>query len=314
MPIDLILDTDIGSDVDDALALAFAIAHPEINLRAVTTVSGDTVRRARIAKKLLLFAGRDDIEVAAGERGEQSQPHRSAEGGTEDAVLGDDARELPISPRDAVSLLLDEFGAADAGPTARRPLELAVVGMQSNVAAALERDPSFAADVSRVAVMGGVFAPVMFLGNELPPAIDHNLNVDQPASLRALNTPMKRFFVPCDVTMTAWLTADQLDTLRTGDLLCRELARQIDIFTPRMHNLGRGLIPDDYVALLHDPLAVACTVDRRFVSSMTERVTTAMHQGHVRTFIDPAAGFEAEIITSVDWRGFSAFWLETVMR
>ena len=69
----LILDTDIGTDVDDALALAFALRHPELDLRAVTTVSGDTVRRARIAKKLLLLAGRDDIEVAAGERGEQSQ-------------------------------------------------------------------------------------------------------------------------------------------------------------------------------------------------------------------------------------------------
>jgi hypothetical protein len=39
-----------------------------------------------------------------------------------------------------------------------------------------------------------------------------------------------------------------------------------------------------------------------------------MHHGHVRTFIDPVAGFEAEIITSVDWRRFSEFWLETVLR
>ena len=64
-----ILDSDIGSDVDDALALAFALRHPDLDLRAVTTVSGDTARRARIAKKLLLRAGRDDIEVAAGEHG-----------------------------------------------------------------------------------------------------------------------------------------------------------------------------------------------------------------------------------------------------
>lgn len=306
MALDIILDTDMGTDVDDALALAFALSHPQINLRAVTTVSGDTVRRARIAKKLLLFAGRDDIEVAAGERGEQSQTQRSPEAGHEDAMLGDDARELPISGRDAVTLLLEACE--------KQPLEVAVVGMQSNIAAALERDPSFAHDVGRLAVMGGVFAPVMFLGAELPPSIDHNLNVDQPASLRALNAGMATLYVPGDVTMGAWLTATQLDHLRKGDLLCKELARQIDIWTPRLRALGRGIVPEEYVALLHDPLTVACMVDRRFVTSMTAKVTVAMHHGHVRTFIDPAAGHAAEIITSVDWQGFGQFWLDTVLR
>jgi len=45
-------------------------------------------------------------------------------------------------------------------------------------------------------------------------------------------------------------------------------------------------------------------VDRRFVTSMEARVTVAMHDGHVRTFIDPAAGQPAEIITSVDGSAF----------
>jgi len=303
--VSLILDTDIGSNVDDALALAFALRHPDIDLRAVTTVSGDTLRRARIAKKPLLLAGRDDIEVAAGERGEQSQPHRSAEGGHEDAMLGADGRDLAVSERDAVSLLLEECEA--------QRLEVATVGMQSNIAAALARDPSFGSTVERMTVMGGVFAPVKFLGEEIPPSIDHNLNVDQPASLRALNTPMRRLYVPCDVTMGTWLTAPQLEKLRAGDALCRELARQIDIFTPQLRASGRGIVPEEYVALLHDPFAVACTVDRRYATSITARVTVAMHHGHVRTFIDPAAGYEAEIITSVDWQGFGRFWLETVL-
>ena len=305
MTVSLILDTDIGSDVDDALALAFALRHPDIDLRAVTTVSGDTVRRARIAKKLLLLAGRDDIEVAAGERGEQSEPHRSAEGGTEDAMLGPESRELPISERDGVTLLLEEC--------AEHQYEVATVGMQSNIAAALERDPSFAADVSRLTVMGGVFAPVRFLDHELPVGIDHNLNVDQAASVRALNAGMTTLYIGCDVTMGTWMTATQLQALRSGDALCRELARQIDVFTPGWRSSGRGAIPDEYVALLHDPLAVACTVDRRFVTSMRARVTVAMHRGHVRTFIDPADGHEAEIITAVDWRAFGEFWLETVL-
>jgi purine nucleosidase len=306
MTVRLVLDTDIGSDVDDALALAFALRHPEIELRAVTTVSGDTVRRARIARKLTLLAGREDIEVAAGVRGEQSQPHRSAEGGHEDAMLGEGGESIEISERDGVTVLLEECEAA--------PTEVAVVGMQSNIAAALERDPSFAESVERLAVMGGVFAPVHFLGETLPVTIDHNLNVDQPASLRALNAGFRSFYVPCDVTMGAWLTASHLDRLRSGDALCRELARQIDIYTPHLRTLGRGIVPEEYVCLLHDPVLVACVVERRFVTSERVPVTVALHKGHVRTFIDRADGIETEVITSLDAPGFADFWLETVFR
>jgi purine nucleosidase len=307
MPLSFILDTDIGSDVDDALALAFALRHPDLDLRAVTTVSGDTVRRARIAKKLLLLAGRDDIEVAAGERSERSQPQRNPEAGHEDAMLGDVAVDLPLSDRDAVTLLLDECEA--------HAYEVATVGMQSNIAAALERDPSFADTLPRLTVMGGVFAPAAILGNPLPPSVDHNLNVDQPASLRALNAGIPALYVPCDVTFSTWLTATRADQLRKGDALCRELARQIDVWTPHFHQGGRGIIPPEYVALLHDPLAVACMVPagRRFVTTESVRVTVAMHHGHVRTFIDPAAGHPAEIVTGVDALAFAEFWLATVL-
>ncbi len=306
MPVSLILDCDIGTDVDDALALAFALRHPDIDLRAVTTVSGDTVRRARIAKKLLLLAGRGDIEVAAGERGEQSQRHRSAEAGHEDAMLGvHDVDATAPSERDAVTLIAETCAAGDVA--------LATVGMQSNLAAALARDPGLTSDIPRLAVMGGVFAPVMFLGVELPPSVDHNLNVDQPASLRALSAGIATLYVPGDVTMGTWLTRDRIGKLRDGDALCQELARQIDIWAPHMARMGRGVIPEDHVCLLHDPLTVACMADRRFVTSTTARVTVAMHEGHVRTFIDPAAGREAEIITSVDAPAFADFWLETVL-
>lgn len=305
MPVRFILDTDIGTDVDDALALAFALRHPGLDLRAVTTVSGDVLRRARIAKMLLSLAGRDDVEVAAGAPGQVSQPMRQPEAGHEDAMLLGDKRELPLSDRDAVTLLLDECG--------EHGYEVATIGMQSNVAAALERDPSFAHSAGRLAVMGGVFAPVRFLGVELPPSVDHNLNVDQPASLRALNAGIPTLYVPADVTMSTWLTRSHLKRLRSGDALCQALAKQIDIWTPHMQGRGRGVIPEEYVCLLHDPLTVACMVDQRFVTVERMPVTVTMHQGTVRTFIDPATGHEADVVTSVDAPSFADFWLETVL-
>ena len=62
----ILLDTDIGSDVDDAMALCFALRSPEIALEGVTTVYGDVGLRARIAMKLIALSGAGAIPVRAG--------------------------------------------------------------------------------------------------------------------------------------------------------------------------------------------------------------------------------------------------------
>jgi purine nucleosidase len=304
MPLSFILDTDIGTNVDDALALAFAVRHPDLDLRAVTTVSGDTMRRARIAKKLLLLASREDIEVAAGVPCE-ARGGRSVEHGHEGAGLLDENETLPISERDAVTLLVEECFARD--------FEIATVGMQSNVAAALKRDQRFSQHVPRLTVMGGVFGPVRFLGQVLPPSIDHNLNVDPGASLLALNAGFEALYVPLNVTMGAWLLSKHVDALRRGDALCRALAQQIDAWSPILRSM-RGAIPSDHAALLHDPLAVACMIDRRFVTAERLPVTVVLRDGHVQTLVDPNSERSAEVITSVDGPAFAQFWLETVLR
>src|SRR5215216_7551154 len=65
----IVIDTDVGADPDDALALILALASPEVDVRGVTIVSGDVGWRARIATRLLGMAGRSDIPVFLG-RGE----------------------------------------------------------------------------------------------------------------------------------------------------------------------------------------------------------------------------------------------------
>ena len=65
-PVPVVLDTDIGTDVDDALALALALASPEIDLIGVTVVDGNVEVRAEIAARLLGMAGRSDVPVFVG--------------------------------------------------------------------------------------------------------------------------------------------------------------------------------------------------------------------------------------------------------
>jgi purine nucleosidase len=65
-PEKVIIDTDIGDDIDDAFALALALHSPELQILGVTTTFGDTELRAKLARRLLDAAGRQDIPVFAG--------------------------------------------------------------------------------------------------------------------------------------------------------------------------------------------------------------------------------------------------------
>src|SRR5262245_18393688 len=147
MPRRIVLDTDIGTDVDDALALALALASPEIELVAVTTVAGDTMRRGRIAARLLALGGRGDVPVHAGCERALSVPGGFAWFGHEGDGILDGSRD-PVSTEPAVDALLRLFGPGDE-------LELVAIGPLTNVAVALERDPGFARRVARLTVMGG---------------------------------------------------------------------------------------------------------------------------------------------------------------
>lgn len=296
----LVLDTDIGTDVDDALALAFALRHPEIEIAAVTTVADDVEKRAHLARKLLDLAGRTDVEVAPGIGWTQSPSDRRSAFGHEGRGLIEPDEPVPAFGRDAVTLLVED--------TKTERLEVATVGMQSNVAAALDRDPGLAERIDRLDVMGGVFAPIRMRDLDLSPSADHNLMVDPDAAVRALNAGARTMYVPLDVTVHAPLPRSHVEHLRDGDDLCRALTALIDVW------IEVSRLPDDTAAFLHDPLTVACTVDRRFVTTEMMPVTVAVHDGAVRTFVDPAAGHEAEVVRSVDGRGFADFWLQTVLK
>jgi len=227
MALPLILDTDIGTDVDDALALAFALRNPGIDLRAVTTVSGDTRRRARLAAALLALAGRSDVEVPAGLAVDPPEG-RAVEGGHEDddlRLVEAAAGSAPApSPRTAVEVLV---GEAARGAAAGAPVTVAAVGMQTNVAAAVDADARFAGSLARLAAMGGAFPSGGF-----DPADEHNLSADAAGAVRALGAGAPLLVVPTDVTVRTYLLESHVDRLRRGDPMCRALAGLVDGWAP----------------------------------------------------------------------------------
>lgn len=151
-PIPIVIDTDIGADPDDAMALAFAVASPEVDVLGVTVVDGDVELRARMAARILGVAGRADIPVFLGER----QPMGPGRGPT---ILGFEGRGLLDLPYSGPESLIDPAPAVSwlATLAQRQPYHLVAIGPLTNVATALRSHATLAGDLLGLTVMGGVF-------------------------------------------------------------------------------------------------------------------------------------------------------------
>jgi purine nucleosidase len=259
----IVLDTDMGTDVDDALCLALALASPEIDLVAVTHVSRDTRMRAAITRRLLDLAGRPEIPVHAG----CSAP---LGGGETFAWFGHEAKGIVDAEEVADSSIAKEH-SVDALIRLFRSdprLELVAVGPLTNVAEALRREPALARSISRLTIMGGHIRRVAYGGHAIRFGIDYNLCSDAAASEIVLTAGIPTRLVTADVTLQVWMTERDMQLLEgTGHPLHAALARAIRHWTPIMNKIFRNLGPrmdGDNVAFLHDPLALACVHDESF--------------------------------------------------
>jgi len=193
----IIIDTDIADDIDDAIALAFALGSPEFDILGVTVVYGDVDTRARVARKLIR-SWRREVPVKVGlERplGFEWFPGAAPE---------------PCSQREAV---VDEPPLEDASRTApqliadcarRHPGEVTVVtlGAMTNVAAAVCAEPELAGLLSGVVSVAGAGLPRLHRG------LDWNVAYDVTAA-RALARSSVRW------TIIGWNVLGVRNSLRT---------------------------------------------------------------------------------------------------
>jgi inosine-uridine nucleoside N-ribohydrolase len=179
----LVLDTDIGSDVDDAMALAQILGTPELRLDSVTTVYGDTDLRARIARRYGVLAGHD-LAVHAGESTTLSGREvwwPGHEGTLHDGLAG----EL-IAAEPAVEHLIATLQ--------QRPGEIDVVaiGPLTNIAAALDQEPRVATWMRHLWIMGGSFGP--------DSKAEHNFRSDTVAASTVMSAGIPTTVTGLDVT------------------------------------------------------------------------------------------------------------------
>lgn len=190
-PQKVILDTDIGDDIDDAYALALALQSPkQVELLGVTTAWGNTGLRAQLVQRFLDATGHRGIPVSAGVR-----THSTATFSQAKWAEGQPAA-LNGWP-DAIRFLIREIH--------RYPHQITLVAIApySNIGALIQRDPAAFRELKRVVLMGGsIYRGYGDLGYRPSrgPSAEYNVAMDIPASQALFTSGVPIYMMPLDST------------------------------------------------------------------------------------------------------------------
>jgi inosine-uridine nucleoside N-ribohydrolase len=238
----VIIDTDIGDDFDDALAVGLALSSPELRILGITSAWGDTALRARLLDRLLCETGRTDIPVAVGI--EKHGPGQAAFTQSRWA-----ARE-PAKPHPAaVDFLLEQIR--------QHPGEITLIGIAplTNVRAIIERDSVTFKKLKRLVIMGGSihrgYGDVGYTPSHGPDA-EYNIAMDVAAARAVFDSGVPLYVMPLDSTQ------HKLDEVKR-QLLFTQSTNLTDALSLLYLQWARGF--NQQTPTLYDDVAVAYAID-----------------------------------------------------
>ena len=238
----VILDTDIGDDIDDAFALGLLLKSNLVDLLAITTVFKNTTARAKQSKALVDIANKD-IPVFVGE----VYPLNGQITGFQ-MDTGDLATIIPCQYDSSMDNLKVNDNAVDAiirlAKENSGELIIIAIGAMTNVAKALQKDPSIAKDIKAIYQMGGWFT------NYAP---EWNIICDPEACDVVYRSNIPVYATGLDVTLQCPLDGSLLDNLRKSE---DPITKTIFVWLDRWF---------DYFhfekSILHDPLCITSLLD-----------------------------------------------------
>ncbi|NQZ50387.1 MAG: nucleoside hydrolase [Moritella sp.] len=271
----IILDTDPG--IDDAMAIIFAEAHPEIELKAITCVYGNaTIENATHNALFLKQKYNLQADVAKGAAKPIVRPLVGAtvvvhgEFGFGD-VQAPAELSVVADPRPAYQYIIDALRAEPGEIT------LVAVGPLTNLALALEAAPDIVPLVKEVVVMGGAFGVNDHRGNVTPYA-EANIHDDPHAADMVFGASWPVVIIGLDVTEQSFFTKDYLDRLRDDAGEVGQFIWDISRYYLKFYSEKVGLEG----CHVHDPSAIAYVIDPSLFT---------LREGPVRVVTDgPAEG------------------------
>jgi inosine-uridine nucleoside N-ribohydrolase len=233
----VIIDTDIGDDIDDAFALALALRSPELRILGVTTTFGDTELRARLLDRYLAAVGRKDIPVSAGP-----------------ATKNDNVFTQSAYARQAADKKHSDGADFILSQIRQHPGEITLIGIGPllTVQAAIERDPATFRKLKRVVIMGGSIYRgygVDSSGKPNPAQPEWNINRDPSGAKALLAVGVPVFMMPLDSTQVRLETKERERIFSHGSPLT-------DQVTLLYHQWMAGSEWHSQTPTLFDPVAI----------------------------------------------------------
>ncbi|MCC4369499.1 nucleoside hydrolase [Limosilactobacillus reuteri] len=269
----MILDLDTG--VDDALAIAYALADPEVDLIGIVSSYGNNLLDvcAENSLKLLELLGHTDIPVFKGLPHSCTTDHFDVMQVSKD-IHGDNGIgdvELP-----APSRALEEQSGVDfyieAAHKYGKDLIIIPTGPMTNLAAALKKDPEIADLIGNVTFMGGALT----VEGNVTPVAEANINQDPKAADEVMKSNLPLTMVGLDVTLRTLLTKNETKQWRElGTASGKVFADITDFYIDAYYNLDI----DKRGCALHDPLAVGVGIDPSFVSTISLFMKVVYQEG-----------------------------------
>lgn len=262
--IKVVLDTDIGDDIDDAFALAYLLNSPEIDLVGVTTVFRNTVKRAKMAVKLADSLGYK-VDVYAGENNPIKQDVQALL--TEAIRANEKVDELGLYLPPQYDQKMDDAKIADEhavdaiirlAEKYTNQLTVLCIGPLTNIAKAIERSKAMH-KIHRIVLMGGYDA------NHHP---EWNIRCDPEAARVVFTSDIPVWSVGLDVTLQCTLDSAYLNSLKkqqssAGQLMQQMLTRWFEHYAfdvPVMHDpLAASVLTHDFVSF--EPKCVQVDID-----------------------------------------------------
>ena len=283
----LLLDTDIGSDIDDAFALALALASPEVDLQGVTTVTSGAEDRAWMVCRLLSAVGRGDIPVAWGR---EPQPASAIEHQMQyrlhpTVICGHTS--WPVR-EPAVEFLYTRLKAQPG------KLTLVAIGPLTNLARLLTEHPDCKSWIKRIVIMGGALR----VGYEGKPPVEPewNLKTDIPAARVVFTAGIPLVVAPLDATALLQLEEPQRRRLFAAGT---PLTAQVQT----LYQLWGKPTP-----ILCDPVAVTLAFTEKFFD-MEDLHLEVDEQGFTRIGKGPV---NARVATAIRGEEFLKWYVERV--
>ena len=269
----MILDLDTG--VDDALAIAYALADPEVDLIGIVSSYGNNLLDvcAENSLKLLELLGHTDIPVFKGLPHSCTTDHFDVMQVSKD-IHGDNGIgdvELP-----APSRALEEQSGVDfyieAAHKYGKDLIIIPTGPMTNLAAALKKDPEIADLIGNVTFMGGALT----VEGNVTPVAEANINQVPKAADEVMKSNLPLTMVGLDVTLRTLLTKNETKQWRElGTASGKAFADITDFYIDAYYNLDI----DKRGCALHDPLAVGVGIDPSFVSTISLFMKVVYQEG-----------------------------------